>query len=824
MPKPPAKRTRATARTTNAQSPAKASTKLAAKTSTKQAAKHAATRPAKHSPTRVAKNTARKSVTPSSPTGARSDQSVVRDVRFALPDGSIVQWDGVADEQLLVANEFQRVAMQWTYIVRNRRRWAEREVSVNEQADRARQFLQRLGMSESARERLAFAGHVEVVIPWTSEAIGWELRIMPWEYVLSAGTRDLRRGVGLSVVRRLDVGGSLRQLSEQPCALYVQSAVGELADAFDFSAERRMVQSALAGEQFHECINPTLDELAQAVAVHRPEIVHLAGFDTHQGLALMNDGSAGKVLDGYLLRGATGAVEAVSAQQIAKALTCGTAKPALVTLNLHNSAGRIAPMLISEGIGAALAFQDTFDDALAELFFSSFYHALSMADGDLVLAFDLAWAEMREQPRSVQGSGLALWSGTPLLAPAVSSTPTTRSQIDDVIAKERAQVLDPASITDLAEVVKVTVEPFTEVNYSLLHNNRGLFKEFSIRKLKPGRLERIEVNVELHAGSDSYPYRRTLTLSEQFIDLNELVRVPLTSVLSRSRGEAMRTSLYVEVLWGPPGSTRELYRDTTRVTLLPADQWRDDDTDRMWLPSFVLPRDPAVSRIIDQAQRYLMALRDDPTAGFDGYQSIDARAGDPYECVDLQVQAIWSAILYDCRLAYVNPPPTYSIASQRVRTPSEILASGRGTCLDLTLLLAACCEYVEIYPVVFLLAGHAFPGYWRSADAHAAFGKVALTDTEVGVTGDDERLTRATGQREAWHLPAAMWPEVIQQVRSGALVPLESVWLTSHKGFADAVDAGYENLKSRDEFDALLDVLLARGRDVTPLPIREEPS
>ncbi len=758
------------------------------------------------------------------PPPTRTDLSVVRDVRFALPDGSVLQWDVAADQQLLVANEFQRVAMQWTYIVRNRRRWAEREVSVNEQADRARQLLQRLGMSESARERLAFAGHVEVVIPWTNEAIGWELRIMPWEYVLSAGTRDLRRGVGLSVVRRLDVGGTARTLSEQPRALYVQSAVGGLADVFDFSAERRMVQSALAGERFHECINPTLDELARAVETHRPEIVHLAGFDTHQGLALLNDASTETVLDGYLLRGTTGAVEAVSAQQIATALTGGAAKPALVTLNLHNSAGRIAPMLISAGIGAALAFQDTFDDALAELFFSSFYHALSMADGDLVLAFDLAWAEMREQPRSVQGSGLALWSGTPLLAPAVSSTTSTRSHIDQVIAKERAQVLDPATITDLSEIVTVTVDPLSEINYSLLHNNRGLFKEFSIRKLKPGRLERIEVNVELHVGSDSYPYRRTFTLSEQFIDLNELVRVPLTSALSRSRGEAMRTSLYVEVLWGPPGSTRELYRDTTRVTLLPADQWRDDDTDRMWLPSFVLPRDPAVSGIIDQAQRYLMALRDDPTAGFNGYQRIDSTAGEPHARVDLQVQAIWSAILYDCRLSYVNPPPTYSIASQRVRTPSVMLSSGRGTCLDLTLLLAACCEYIEIYPVVFLLAGHAFPGYWRSADAHAAFGKVAISDPEVGIVGEEDGVTRATGQREAWHLPTAMWPEVIQQVRSGALVPLETVGLTSHKGFAAAVTAGYDNLKSRDAFDSLLDVRLARGRDVTPLPIREDTS
>jgi hypothetical protein len=53
-------------------------------------------------------------------------------------------------------------------------------------------------------------------------------------------------------------------------------------------------------------------------------------------------------------------------------------------------------------------------------------------------------------------------------------------------------------------------------------------------------------------------------------------------------------------------------------------------------------------------------------------------------------------------------------------------------------------------------------------------------------------------------------------------VPLESVWLTTHSGFWDAVDAGLENLKPRREFDSFLDVLLARGSGVTPLPIRED--
>lgn len=753
--------------------------------------------------------------------------SPVYDVRLGLPEGPELRWNASDVARLLDVHEFQRLAVQWTYIVRNRRRWVQHDNTVDDQADRARAFLLQLGLSKPDLERLAFAGHVEVIIPWTDEETGWETRIFPWEYVLTAGTRDLRSGIPLSVVRRLAAPGARPTLPDVPRVLYVQSATGRLARSYDFSAERAVVTASLKvePENLRALDNPTLADLEEAVREHRPDLIHLAGFDSHQGLALLNDPAAADVVDGYLMRTESGAPEAVSAMRLARALTSGSYKPALVTLNLQNTAGRMAPLLVAGGVGAALGIQDTFDDALAELFFGSLYHALSFADGDLVLAFDLAWLEMRAQPRSVRGSGLVLWSRQPLIAAAVSTTTQARSRINDRISEERAQVLNPATVEDLTKVVQVTVEPLREANYSLLHNNRGLFKQFAIRKLKPGRMEQLQVNVELHVGPDSYPYRRNFTLTEQLIDLNELVRVPLTSALARSQHEAMHTSLFVEVLWGPMAQERELYRNTHRITMLPSDQWRDDDTDRIWLPSFVLPRDPAVARIIECAQRYLMALRDDPSAGFDGYQSTDPLAEDPCECVDLQVQAIWSAILYDFRLTYINPPPAYSDASQRIRTPTEVIASGRGTCLDLTLLLAACLEFVEIYPTIFLLRGHAFPGYWRSETAHAAFVEVASAEIASGAGADEldaHQATRSTGQREAWYLPKQSWPEMIEYVRDGTLLPVESVWLTTHRGFWDAVDAGHENLQPRDEFDALLDVLLARGGGVTPLPLREE--
>ncbi|MGH9200875.1 MAG: hypothetical protein ACRD2A_06530, partial [Vicinamibacterales bacterium] len=242
-----------------------------------------------------------------------------------------------------------------------------------------------------------------------------------------------------------------------------------------------------------------------------------------------------------------------------------------------------------------------------------------------------------------------------------------------------------------------------------------------------------------------------------------------------------------------------------------------------WLPSFVLPRDPAVLKIINSSRRYLIGIRDDPAAGFDGYQSVDPDAENPTAGVDAQVQAIWTAIVNEYRLQYINPPPAYSDKSQRLRTPSDILVSNTGTCIDLALLVASCLEYIDIYPVLVLLEGHAFAGYWRSEEAHDAFVEVQHVPAEVPAVGS--ALTRAAAARfvdaYGWRLTRLHYDEIMEYVTSGDLVMLEATYLTSASSFAEAIEEGRANMRSRRELDSLLDIRLARTSlpPVTPLPI-----
>ncbi|HEY7546135.1 MAG TPA: hypothetical protein VID27_14685, partial [Blastocatellia bacterium] len=233
-------------------------------------------------------------------------------------------------------------------------------------------------------------------------------------------------------------------------------------------------------------------------------------------------------------------------------------------------------------------------------------------------------------------------------------------------------------------------------------------------------------------------------------------------------------------------------------------------------------------KIIDNAQRYLITVQDDSGAGFDGYQSIDR---DNTESVDQQVQAIWWAINYDSPLSYINPPPAYrhpsesgrdpsKVLAQPIRTPSDVMMGRRGTCIDLAMLMAACLEYVEIYPVIFLLEGHAFPGYWRSDEYHRKF--IEIADASTRAASSASRPSGAPGQKWPWSLGKNFYAEVVKQVREQKLVPLETVWLTQRGSFWEAVEEGHKNLRSRSEFHSLLDITHARREEVTPIPMRGE--
>ena len=72
-----------------------------------------------------------------------------------------------------------------------------------------------------------------------------------------------------------------------------------------------------------------------------------------------------------------------------------------------------------------------------------------------------------------------------------------------------------------------------------------------------------------------------------------------------------------------------------------------------------------------------------------------------------------------------------------------------------------------------------------------------------------------------WRLTRLQYDEIMTHVTSGDLVMLEGTYLTSASSFAEAAEEGRANLRSKRQFDSLLDIRLARTASppVTPLPI-----
>lgn len=128
------------------------------------------------------------------------------------------------------------------------------------------------------------------------------------------------------------------------------------------------------------------------------------------------------------------------------------------------------------------------------------------------------------------------------------------------------------------------------------------------------------------------------------------------------------------------------------------------------LASFVRPKHPEVSAIAREAATVLGHKSGDPSFG--AFQIKDVAQAE--QRVDAVVESIYDT-LSDRSIAYSDPPPgwDYRGTGQRIRDHAEVAKGGLGTCMDTTVLTAAVIEQVGLLPVLVLVPGHIFIGYWR---------------------------------------------------------------------------------------------------------------
>jgi hypothetical protein len=770
---------------------------------------------------------------------------------------------------------FWRAAREWDATMRVRNRWMPEEGPRARVENRSRKQFEDWGIPESALAGISRCGRIEILLEayrpdtepicvpqaeavkepdWSKGALDrvWamaavsEVRRMPWESLLVMAARKYQNHERLLVYRRIAglEAHKAEFVTEGSEALFVETAPGALWNVYDFDFEERAVKAYLKGFHVERKRNLSLVELKAYIAENEFAVIHVSGLDGVQGFQILQeqveneDGAsttlapasstaapaadatatktAAKSTPGIYFRDENAQPTIESPEKVAEALCAGKKKPLLVTFNVYNSSAQLAAQTVRQGAAAAVGFQDYIDDTVADIFFANLFRAWSEEPGKALLdAFEVAVTELNPYIERVRGSGVTLWTSENLLE-------------DRKAICLPALPVEPAGkgMPKAPEVeLEFDIEPYRSLNYSVLHNGKKkMFETFKIFKFGGGEKTDVRVEVVLNVAGHNFTFRQSYQMKHHILDLTDGIAIGLTSALSRSLRESVRTTIFVRVTIGPDD---ERHCETFDVSLLAVDEWIDDTQSGIFLPSFVLPRDPVIAEVIARAQGYLMAIADDAAQGFDGYQSCET-AEDPADALEPQTRAIWYALQHDYAVKYINPPPTFTESSQRLRTPSEILKGGRGTCIDLALLLAACFEAIGLYAVVFLLSGHAFAGYWTAEEDQEKF-KTTKRDPTAEL--DDKTFVNKFEQDPQalaaenvlapveWKYDAQRLKEIREAVAEGRLVAIEATYLTNSGSFSSACTEGATNLDIAEEFDSMLDIKMARDKDVTPLPL-----
>jgi len=703
----------------------------------------------------------------------------------------------------------------WRDVMRSNAPWQSDKRAADAERQKARDTLKDMfdGRYEDLASAIQDSVFVEVVLSLSQD---WDWSV-PWEFLLTSVLESQEQAP--IIVRTFDQPGppsGKTWVEARNKLLTVLSNPGPLKRRYPDSSldsEEQVVKCNLELKEHTSLPNATLKGVQGKIDEH-PWAVHLVCIDVRRASAVLNPSDwAGKILgedeEGIVLGDAS--PQQVPSKEFAGVVCSNSQIPSLLGCNLYYS-NQMAAWAGAGGVRTAIGIDGYIDDVSAENFFADFYLAMHLYstgryDGDEVLeSFRLAF-DKHVRGHSELRSSIVLYSRVSLLKPkgtflrvSVVSPTDLRAAFD----KRRDAVADPGE----GSVQIVWAKPVGELNYSMLHNGQKIFEYFMLAKTPPMKtLRNVKVDVALCAGTESASFERSQDMRYSYWILDDEVRIPLVSGLLRSSRSTVSTNLTVRVDYDGRESI-----ETYPVRILPIDQWQDDDLNRQWLPSFVFPGDRAVRRVIDESQRYLAALSDNIATGFGGYQdsaydSADASDTDAGSIVDNQVRAMWWALINELPLNYVNPPPTYTQLAQRIRTPSDVLESKRGTCLDLALFFAACLEYIDLRPVIFLLYGHAFPGYFRSERAYYQLREKLATATE------DKAIWMFRGT-ESYRL-------ILELVGKGDLVPIETLVLNERGGFVDAVEQGSVDLRAPGAFQSLVDIRTAREKGVTPLPIEE---
>jgi hypothetical protein len=326
------------------------------------------------------------------------------------------------------------------------------------------------------------------------------------------------------------------------------------------------------------------------------------------------------------------------------------------------------------------------------------------------------------------------------------------------------------------ESVKIDIISDATVSYVSYQNNVPLIREIAIRNDNELEIPNITIRITT---SPVFSEVQVLILGD-LLPL-ETKKIPLIDVNLQHEAlakqtEAERGYINVEIL----SDTNTISNTKKEIEILAYDQWAGTRSLPELLAAFSLPNDPIIDKLIFKSAERLKAFGKGTT--MNGYQSKNR------DDVWLQISALYSTIGEE-NVHYSEPPASFGIAGQKVRTPERILSGGIATCLDTAMLVSSCLEQAGLNPVVLLKKGHAWIGCW-------------LTNTTF---------------------PNAIYDDcqgVRKRVASGEFIAFETTFLSQHpvQSLRTASEVGLKHLQDDDEFTLAVDIKRSRIEQIRPLP------
>lgn len=421
------------------------------------------------------------------------------------------------------------------------------------------------------------------------------------------------------------------------------------------------------------------------------------------------------------------------------------------------------------------------------------YRALDSAEMLLRALNVEALADQVHERKNVVLAAMSAESGTPVptSAPRAEAEPSAEAPSfhADLMTEQGVDVLAPEFSappeSDSAATVTLSVSTLPDLSYAHARNSIAIVDEVTIDyRGEEMRGASVEVEAISRLGSLGDP-------KVAIVDLDGTTPTRLRNtdlLLDPARMLAVENPVdgVVRVTLRSPSGNVLSYKDA-EVTVLAANQWRANPPQLSLelLASFVQPNSLAIAQLLVEASDRLQEKTGN--SALDGYQQGSR------ERVDAIVESIYESMrARDIR--YAEPPASWGLDGQKVRTPSDVLEGRLGTCLDTTVTLAAALEEAGINSTLWLLPGHIFLGYWRD---DASLDGPALMDAA----------------------------EAANYVGIGQIEVVETTFLTggsTSKGFSDARRQHHITTLAGDisSVRGVADIMQARLARIYPLPSR----